>query len=126
MVARPAAGYTSLATAGLPGGAAGRLGGGMDALLFVVIMVAALAVAAVVIGRTQRAPSPDNPTRPQPGEDAIDARDPRDRPSGPGASFDAPHSSELQPGEVGGDEREGSDAARSPSPPADDSGPRQE
>ncbi|MEX0658245.1 MAG: hypothetical protein WD080_03845 [Egibacteraceae bacterium] len=40
----------------------------MDALLFLVIMVAGLAVAALVIGRAQRAPSPDDPTRPDPAQ----------------------------------------------------------
>lgn len=72
----------------------------MDALLFLVIMVAALVIAAVVIGRAQRAPSPDDPTPPQPGEDTTRADDPRDRPAGSGAELDAPHSSELEPGEA--------------------------
>lgn len=68
--------------------------------MFLVIMVGALAVVAVVIGRAQRSPSPDNPTRPEPGEDVTAAEDPRDRPAGPGTAFDGPHPSELQPGEV--------------------------
>lgn len=68
--------------------------------MFLVIMVGALAVAAVVVGRAQRGPSPDNPTRPEPGDDVIAADDPRDRPAGPETAFDAPHSSQLQPGEV--------------------------
>lgn len=62
----------------------------MDAVLFVVIMIATLAAAAVVIARAQRNPSPDNPTRPEPGEHTTDAADPRDRPGGPGAELDAP------------------------------------
>lgn len=72
----------------------------MDALVFVVVMVAALVVAAVVVGRGQRGPSPDAPTRPEPGEDTTTADDPRDRPAGPAAEFDAPHDSELHPGEA--------------------------
>ncbi|HVL99673.1 MAG TPA: hypothetical protein VM324_10325 [Egibacteraceae bacterium] len=72
----------------------------MEGLVFVVIMVAALAVAALVIGRAQQRPSPDNPTRPEPGERTVSAEDPRDRPAGPGAELDAPHTSELAPGEA--------------------------
>lgn len=72
----------------------------MDALLFVVVMVAALAVAATVIGRAQRNPSPDEPTKTAADGDPVDAADPRDRPAGPGAELDAPHASELQPGET--------------------------
>lgn len=98
----------------------------MDALLFLVIMVAALAVAAVVIGRAQRTPSPDNPTRPPPGEhavDAVDADDPRDRPAGPGSSLDAPHSSELQPGEARDPSADGGDVARPSGGPGGEPGP---
>lgn len=72
----------------------------MDALLFLVIMVAALAIAAVVIGRAQNSPSPDDPTRPEPEGGHVGADDERDRPGGPGAELDAPHSSELEPGEA--------------------------
>lgn len=64
----------------------------MEALLFLVIMVAGLAVAALVIGRAQRAPSPDDPTRPQSDESPA-ATDPRDRPAGPGAEADVPRTS---------------------------------
>lgn len=74
----------------------------MDALVFAVIMVAALAVAALVIGRAQRAPSPDEPSTPAPGEEGLAADDPRDRPGGPGAERDAPHPSELHSGEATG------------------------
>lgn len=95
----------------------------MDALLFLVIMVAALAVAAVVIGRAQRTPSPDNPTRPSPGEHTVDADDPRDRPAGPGSSLDAPHSSELQPGEARDPSADGGDVARPSGGPGGEPGP---
>lgn len=72
----------------------------MDALVFLVVMVAALAVAAVVIGRAQRTTSPDEPTKAAPGEKSPEAAHPRDRPAGPGAESQAPHSSELKPGET--------------------------
>lgn len=72
----------------------------MDALVFAVIMVAALAVAALVIGRAHHAPSPDEPSTSAPGEDGLAADDPRDRPGGPGAERDAPHPSELHSGEA--------------------------
>lgn len=62
----------------------------MDAVLFIVIMGATLAVAAAVITRAQRGPAPDDPTRPEPGEHTTDAADARDRPAGPGAERDAP------------------------------------
>lgn len=94
----------------------------MDALLFVVIMVAALAVAALVIGRAQRTPSPDHPTRPDPGENPAAVDDPRDRPAGPGAAFDAPHSSELQPGEMR-DPSVGADDVSRPSGGTSERGP---
>lgn len=84
----------------------------MDALLFIVIMVGALAVAAVVIGRAQRAPSPDEPTPPPPAEASTDAADPRDRPAGPGAELDAPHTSRLRPGETDDPSRGAEDVAR--------------
>lgn len=55
----------------------------MEALLFLVIMVAGLAVAALVIGRGQRAPSPDDPTRPPAGEaPAANDEDGRGSPGG--------------------------------------------
>lgn len=84
----------------------------MDGLLFLVIMLAALAVVAVVIGRAQRSPSPDNPTRPAPGEDSPHADDPRDRPGGPGAELDAPHASELEAEEVTDDTTTGRDVTQ--------------
>lgn len=83
----------------------------MDALLVLVVMVAALCVAAVVIGRARRGPSPDNPTRPEPDEHSMRGDDPRDRPAGPGAERDAPHSSELRSGEAS-DLATGDDDAR--------------
>lgn len=71
----------------------------MEALLFLVVMVAALLVAAVVIGRGQRGPSPDAPNRSATGEETTDVGDPRDRPAGPAAEFDRPHDSEMEPGD---------------------------
>lgn len=80
----------------------------MDALLFLVIMVAGLAVAALVIGRAQRAASPDDPTPPK-SEEAPAADDWRDRPAGPGAEVDQPHPS---PEAGGSPELDGGDGFR--------------
>lgn len=96
----------------------------MDALLFVVIMVAALAVAATVIGRAQRGASPDEPTPPETGGEHTDAADPRDRPAGPGAEPDAPHTSELHPRETDRPPAGGEDVAPPSGGPGNGSGDR--
>lgn len=84
----------------------------MDAVLFLVIMLAAVAVTAVVVGRAQRKPSPDDPTPADATGDARDADDPRDRPAGSGAELDAPHSSQFEPGETLDSDSGGQDVSR--------------
>jgi hypothetical protein len=87
----------------------------MDAALFVVVMLAALLVAGLVIGRAQRKPRPDDPVAPQQRDEAgepTDASDARDRPGGPSAEHDTPHSPELQPGEQADPDAGAEDIAR--------------